>query len=581
MNKRIGDILISFQGPKKTLPTRSVSPWKEVDCFDDARVLVTEADERWRGFPLATIQDEGWQIWALGEFYGDKHPDLPNALQSAADLNGHFLVIAYEKQLQCWHVLTDRFGTVHAYLANNGRHAALGTFSPAVAEAGSAKTLDWSAVGGFFTFGFFLGGQTYWEDLQILQPASHLVLDQHGSLFSEEKTWTWHHEPDMNLSYDDAIDNFGQLFNTVVRDQVKDKAVALPLSGGLDSRSTLVPLSVADCGGAVRLIPFSYGYSEDSIEINIAKQLAHKRDLPLQTWTIQPYLFDQIEPVLGHIEGFHDLTLPRQAFVIDRLAEEASHVLAAHWGDVWLDDMGFLDQELPLSNAALASKLAGKFTKKGSAQLLNLFKDFLLQTHLEDNASKIMDQLRLMEQIQNVDFKVKAWKTQSWSFRWTLASLRVYQAGLFPLLPFYDNRMADFFCRIPSYMVRGRRLQIDYLKRFAPDLARVEWQPYGANLYQYQHYNSWQLPRRVLNKLSRIFSGKQILRRNWEVQFLNENGRNGLQQWLLEPGLKIHNYVRKKQLVDFVNDFYAVPDARNGYAVSMLLTFSAWLEAYD
>jgi len=127
MNKRIGDILISFQGPKKTLPTRSKQPWQELAHLDDVCVLATAVDQDWRGFPLATIQDEGWQIWALGEFYGDKHPDLPNALQSTADLNGHFLLIAYEKQLQCWHVLTDRFGTVHAYLANNGRHAALGS----------------------------------------------------------------------------------------------------------------------------------------------------------------------------------------------------------------------------------------------------------------------------------------------------------------------------------------------------------------------------------------------------------------------------------------------------------------------
>ena len=581
MNKSIGDILISFRGPKKALPTRSVSPWKEIDCFDDARVLVTQADERWRGFPLTTYQDEGWQIWALGEFYGKKHPDLPKAVRSASDLNGHFLLIAYTKQLQRWHVLTDRFGTVHAYLANDGRRAALGTFSPAVADAGSAKTLDWDGLGGFFTFGFFLGSQTYWDDLQILQPASHLVLDQHGNLISEEKTWTWHHEADMNLSYDDAIEDFGQLFNAVIRDQVRDKAVAVPISGGLDSRSTLVPLSVADCGGAARLIPFSYGYGEDSIETKIAKQLAHKRDLPLQTWTIQPFLFDQVEPILGQIEGFHDLTLPRQAFVIDRLEEEASHVLAAHWGDVWLDDMGFLDQELPLSNAALASKLSGKFTKKGSGQLLNLFKDFLPQTHLEDNASKIMDQLRLMEQIQDVDFKVKAWKTQSWSFRWTLASLRVYQAGLFPLLPFYDNRMADFFCRIPSHMVSGRHLQIDYLKRFAPELAHITWQKFGANLYNYQYFNTWLLPKRAYQKLTRLITGKQIISRNWEVQFLTERGRAGLRKWLLEPGLKIHNYVSKKQLADYLKEFYAVPDAGNGYAVSMLLTFSAWLEAYD
>jgi len=246
MKNNIGDILIIFQESEFALPTRSKSPWQELAKYEGARVLITAVDEEWRGFPLSTYQDHRWKIWALGEFYGERKPDLPLALEESKDLNGHFLIIAYNRDKKQWHILSDRFGTVHAYLANDGKRAALGTFSPAVADAGSAKTLDWDGLGGFFTFGFFLSDRTYWRDLQIVKPAAHLVLDQHGSLISEDKTWTWHHEPDLNLSYDDAVDKFGELFTAVIRDQVRGKLVALPLSGGLDSRSTLVPLSGAD-----------------------------------------------------------------------------------------------------------------------------------------------------------------------------------------------------------------------------------------------------------------------------------------------------------------------------------------------
>ena len=61
----------------------------------------------------------------------------------------------------------------------------------------------------------------------------------------------------------------------------------------------------------------------------------------------------------------------------------------------------------------------------------------------------------------------------------------MYQAGAFPRLPFYDTRLADFFATVPTAFVKGRRLQIDYLKRFAPDLARIKWQAYDTNLYRY------------------------------------------------------------------------------------------------
>lgn len=579
MKSIIGDILITFQGTENWLPSRNRSLWREVAKFGKARILITEANEGWRGFPLTTYQDERWEIWVLGEFYGEQL-DLPNAVETAKELNGHFIIFAYEHQSRHWHVLTDRFGTVHAYLGSDGKRIALGTFSPAVAGAASAKHLDWDALVGFFNFGFFLGDKTYWQDVHILKPATHLVLDEGGQVLSERKTWNWYHDPDPNLTTERALQDFHERFETVIRDQVGGKAVALPISGGLDSRSTLIPLTTADQGGAKSLVPFSYGYSDDSVETRIARKLAQKRHLEIQTWTIQPYLFDQIERVMANVEGFQDIILCRQTYVVDELAAKASHVLTVHWEDVWFDDMGFLDQPDRYSDSALAEKLVGKFSKRGTGLLLNLFRESLPKDYQDMFKAQIADDLVQFTGIKDLDFKVKAWKTQTWSFRWTLASLRAYQAGIFPLLPFYDHRLTDFFFKLPSEMVRERLLQIEYIKRTAPDLARVTWQAYDANLYNYPYFNSWLLPKRAFKKLGRLLTGKQLIERNWEVQFLNEAGKAGLRQWLLTEGSKLHEFVTKNRIEAFLREFYAQPDASHGYAVSMLLTFSAWLEVY-
>ena len=544
-----------------------------------AYLLATDIDDHWRGWPLTTYQDERWQMWVLGEFYGDQ-PDLPRAIHSRADLNGHFLILAFEVQPKRWHLLTDRFGTLHVYLGNKAGRTSLGTFSPAVAKAAQLNDLDRHALASFFTFGFFLGDTTHWQGLRVINPATHLVLDQTGKIIREIKTWDWEHQVDKSLTYSAAIEGFAERFDAVLRGQVKGKSVALPLSGGLDSRSTLIPLTSADQGSAASLFPFSYGYTKDSVETKIAAQLARKRNLPLQTWTIKPYLFDQLQDVLAATEGFQDLTLARQAYVVDQLGVHATHVLAAHWGDVWLDDMGFLGQTQPLSDTALADKLVGKFSKKGSAFLLYLFKESFPQDIVRHQATIIEQQLNALQAITDPDFKVKAWKTQAWSFRWTLASLRMYQAGLHLLLPFYDQRLADFFCTLPSQWVAGRKLQIDYLKKFGPDLARVTWQPYDANLYNYQHFNTWLLPKRAFKKLGRMLSYKKVIQRNWEVQFLNPQGKKELQNWILTPGLKLHSFVERKKLESILSDFYTQPNAAKGYAASMVLTFSAWLEAY-
>jgi hypothetical protein len=193
----------------------------------------------------------------------------------------------------------------------------------------------------------------------------------------------------------------------------------------------------------------------------------------------------------------------------------------------------------------------------------------------------VRQEIAQVRHIDDQDFRIKAFKTGQWSFRWTEASLRMFQPGAFPRLPFYDNRLSNFFCTVPSEFVSRRQLQIDYLKSFAPDLARIKWQVYDTNLWHYQHFRTWLLPKRALKKAWRILRSKPVIERNWEVQFFNPEGRKGLERWLLRPGLRLHEFVAPAALQALVRNFYEDPiKEKRGYTVSMLLTFSTWLEKY-
>ena len=157
----------------------------------------------------------------------------------------------------------------------------------------------------------------------------------------------------------------------------------------------------------------------------------------------------------------------------------------------------------------------------------------------------------------------------------------MFQAAAYPRLPFYDTRLADFFGTVPSEFVSKRRLQIDYLKRYAPDLARIKWQVYDTNLFRYHSFNTWLLPKRAVKKAWWLLRGKPVIERNWEVQFLNPQGRRGLEHWLLRPGLRLHEFFPPAALAGLLQDFCQDPLAqKRGYTVSMLLTFSVWLERY-
>ena len=72
-----------------------------------------------------------------------------------------------------------------------------------------------------------------------------------------------------------------------------------------------------------------------------------------QAFTIHPYLFHNLNLVLDSVEGFQDVTQCRQAAVVGEIASQADYLIAAHWGDVWLDDMGLAE---PRSRAPIAPR---------------------------------------------------------------------------------------------------------------------------------------------------------------------------------------------------------------------------------
>ncbi len=590
-----GDLLLTFgEGSGSTVGRTRKAIWKRAVRGTEWSLQWESVAPGWRGFPLQTLATAPWKLWLLGELYGqtavasidDFLGAIAHGEQPAGTLNGHLVLFGWNEAEQRWHVWTDRFGTVHAYLAADGSRAAIGTCFRTVADAASRRHLDWMGLTGFFAFGFFPEDRTFFEDVRILRPASHYVFDETGCLLREERYWQWRHEPDRRRSYDDTVAEFGQVLGDVLADQTRDGRIAVPISGGLDSRTTVAMITRDDRRSAVdgRLWSYSYGYSEDSIETRIARQVASARGLPFQCFTIRPYLFDRLDLVLASVEGFQDVTQCRQAAVSDEICLHADYLIAAHWGDVWLDDMGLADEEFPpRKDEFVIDHALNKIAKQGREWLLkNLCQSQLNgrepHTLLRDF---VRGELARVRDVVDADFQVKAFKTEQWSFRWTLASIRMYQAGAFPRLPFYDTRLTDFFATMPSAFVKGRRLQIDYLKRFAPDLARIPWQAYDTNLFWYPYFSSWLLPKRAAKKGMRILTGKRVIERNWEVQLLGEQGRQGLKQWLRRPGLLLHEFISPHAVEGLIEDFYAAPlEKGHGYTVSMLLTLSAWLECY-
>jgi asparagine synthase (glutamine-hydrolysing) len=537
-----------------------------------------------RQTPLyAEVSGPAFRGWTIGEIYryGDLAGDTARCTRAfleewtagrgrAQDLAGHFALFAWLPAQQRWSVWTDCTGSLHVYCGGSARRA-LGTCFEAVAEH-SSRRLDWSGITTLLHNGFFLGDRTFYEDVRILRPGRRYEFDRDGLLLGSEPYWIWRHDPDTRRSEADTIAMFGETLRAVLRDQARTGRVAVPLSGGLDSRTVAACLPEDHAGPA-----YSYGYTKDSVEIRIASQVAAVRRLPFTAHTVQPYLFEHLDVILSALEGFQDITQARQAALRGWLGQHADYVLAAHWGDVLCDDMG--TGEIEPTPGAVVDHTVKKMAKRGRAWLM----ENVCAPQLEGAEagalvrSFVEREMEPLAGIEDPDFRVKVFKTAHWAFRWTLSSLRMYQVEAFPRIPFLDPRMLAFFCTVPTAMVRGRRLQIEYLKRFAPRYARIRWQETDTDLFHLEPGRASRLARRVWRRALRALRGRPLIQRNWEVQFGGGHWKD-LEHWLMSPGLALHALVRPEAIRGLLDQFLRTPSAENGYAVSMLFTFSAWLE---
>jgi asparagine synthetase B (glutamine-hydrolysing) len=578
----VGDLLLIFGPGGGVLRGRNqTSPASILAQNDEWSLYSFPTTSHWKGYPMMEFSFPDWRVWLLGEIYGVSDSEEAQAivkdsivgLRDFAKLNGHYFVFAWNSKKSQWNIWTNRLGTLHAY---NGKNA-IGTCFNSIVRASGDLDLDSEGILGFFSLGFFPQDRTYSKGVRIIRPATHEVYSAAGKKISEKRYWNWIFNPDTARNYDNTVEEFAALLNEVMSDLCRNGRIAVPISGGLDSRSTIAAVLEKKSDVIDNLRAFSYGYTPDSVEIRIARLIAAARNLPFDSYQIPKYLFDSLSNIYDAIEGFQDITLSRQASVSKLLSDHSEYVIAAHWGDVWLDDLEL--GEVKNDNEILSAALQ-KFRKRGSNWLLQNVNTSLLQSiDVEKMVSGMIEQeLVPLAGIDDPEFRLKALKTEQWSFRWTTSSIRSYQLGVFPRLPFYDSRMIDFFATVPSEFVRERRMQVDYLIRFAPDLARVRWQAYDTDLFKYKRSETWHLPKRALNKVRRILLRQPLIQRNWEAQFLNEQGRVALKQYLLNgAGSKIEEFFPSSEIASLLDDLYNSPSAEKGYAVSMLLTFAAWL----
>ena len=435
--------------------------------------------------------------------------------------------------------------------------------------------LDYKAICMFGALGFFLDTDTYWKDKKVLPPASINKIDADGFLVSSEPWFKWYYKP-KQISLKEATDSFGELLEEIIKEQCNEKKVILPISGGLDSRSQAVALHKL----GVEVNTYSYSFENGYNEAGISKQIAKKCNFLFQEFTIpKNYLWNKIDELATINKCYSEFTHPRQMAVIDDIEKLGDVFSLGHWGDVLFDSenlqQNYSDKEiLPL--------VKKKVIKKGGLELaISLWKNWKLEGEFEDYLDRRILTLLSRINIVNSNAKIRAFKSMYWAPRWTSINLSVFARNKEIYLPYYDDRMCQFICEVPESLLNDRQIQIEYIKRTNPSVAKIVWQDTKPfNLFNHHLAKTHlRLPFRVVDKLKREFEnfqGKKFMQRNWEIQFLEADDKG-----------KLIDYIQSKELTykididlikDYLNLFYKEDQVYYSHSVSTLLTLSLFFK---
>lgn len=439
-------------------------------------------------------------------------------------------------------------------------------------KVGESNALDKKAICVFFATGFFLDNDTYWKDVKTLRPGTINTIDQDNNLISSKTWFNWYYEP-KDKSFEEVVSEFSTLFDTINEEQLQDKKIILPISGGLDSRSQVVSL----LNKKAKINSYSYSFTNGYKESAIAKKIAKKASFSFKEFLIPPnYLWNKIDDAALINKCYSEFTHCRQVGVLDEFDSMGEIFSLGHWGDVLFDKV--TDKEL--SNEKQIELLYKKVIKpKGLDLAKDLWKEWELDGDFEDYLKSRIEKLLAGINIKNTNAKLRAFKSLYWAPRWTSIGLTFFASKHQMSLPYYDNRMCEFICNVPEEFLADRKIQIAYIKAKSTKIAKVTWQDARPfNLYNYNKNKvPYNLPYRLFNKFKREINkllGKKYIQRNWELQFLGKKNKAELINYFNTSNIL---QVVGKDIVDkTINEFYSGNQKHTSHSLSMLLTLAVF-----
>jgi len=426
------------------------------------------------------------------------------------------------------------------------------------------ENINTEAICYWFMTGFFLDGRDF----------QYNINNEQESMGTYDK---WYYKP-KNISFEKTVTQFTKLFETLVREKTLSKKIILPLSGGLDSRTLAVALR-----NNKNVIAYSYEFEGGVSETKYAKMIADINGWDFHAYVIpKGYLWEKIDELSEINRCRTEFTHPRQMAVIKQISQLGEINLSGSMGDL-------LFETFPNSkNFKFKNKLdllRRLLVSPGGEEIAQDFwEHWKIQGSMDNKFNEVIKNLLTNVNIRNTAGAIRAVKAMHYVKNWTNINMKVFSKYNAVYAPYQDEKMCEFVCGIPENYLSGRKIQIEYIKSKSPALAKVPWQQYDLDLYNYSQFNGIYFPRRVYRFVNRIISEKifrknPLIQRNWELQFLGSQNKEQLQRFLFRNE-NLYELVPEAIIKKYYDLFSNSDSVKYSHPITMLLTFSVWAKRF-
>jgi asparagine synthase (glutamine-hydrolysing) len=396
----------------------------------------------------------------------------------ARNLKGAFVVALWHAARRLLLIANDRFGLYPLYISRRpGTFVCAPEMKAVLADPSLTRHLDLTALAEYVRFQHLLGQRTFFQEVELLAPATIVRVDTVTAECSIETYWTpadLRYRP--NVTFTEAVEEAGALLRRAVRRMSGDGLrPGVHLSGGLDSRTIL---------GLVERRPvasLTFGHAECR-DVWYARRIAqavgsqhHWHPLRDGRW-----VRDHVDLHLDLTEGFHSWI---HAHGISALSEARAmmDVNLTGWDGGTI--MGHDDSIEPLQTRAvdgnaLVTHLFELFTRRytwpsvSEAEELCLYPE-ALGREMRGRAFDSFRQQMSRYLAYRGDIRGELFLMYNHCLRLTHPHLVTQRSHFEVRFPFFDYDLVDFLFSLPAELRGHQVLYRAIIQRELPHLARI------------------------------------------------------------------------------------------------------------